>query len=129
RWQGVRVAQFGGVAQMVPHSCGGLAGRLLDFYDRAWRSAFELVVLAVVRQVRLVVTSMQQRGSGAILKSTSSAVKEPIANIALSNVLRASVSALAKTLALELASTGIRVNQVIPGRIGTDRVTEIDAIN
>jgi 3-oxoacyl-[acyl-carrier protein] reductase len=44
-------------------------------------------------------------------------------------VLRASVAALAKTLALELAINGIRVNQLIPGRIGTDRVGEIDAIN
>ena len=61
--------------------------------------------------------------------STSSAVKEPIANIALSNVLRASVAALAKTLALELAASHIRVNQLVPGRIGTDRVQEIDEIN
>ena len=93
------------------------------------QSAFDLLVMSVVRQVRLVVPSMQARGGGAIVMSTSSAVKEPIANIALSNVLRASVAALAKTLALELAGAGIRVNQLIPGRIGTDRVREIDAIN
>ena len=86
-------------------------------------------MLSVVRQVRLVVPSMQARGGGAILMSTSSAVKEPIPNIALSNVLRAAVAALAKTLALELAGERIRVNQLIPGRIDTDRVREIDAIN
>jgi 3-oxoacyl-[acyl-carrier protein] reductase len=72
---------------------------------------------------------MEARGGGAILMSTSSAVKEPIANIALSNVVRASVAALAKTLALELAASKIRVNQLVPGRIGTDRVREIDEIN
>jgi 3-oxoacyl-[acyl-carrier protein] reductase len=72
---------------------------------------------------------MQARGGGAILMSTSSAVKEPIPNIAISNVLRAPVAALAKTLAMELAGSGIRVNQIIPGRIGTDRVREIDEIN
>jgi 3-oxoacyl-[acyl-carrier protein] reductase len=44
-------------------------------------------------------------------------------------VLRASVSALAKTLALELASSGIRVNQIVPGRIDTDRVRQLDEIN
>ena len=71
-----------------------------------------------------MVPSMQARGGGAILMSTSSAVKEPIANIALSNVVRASVAALAKTLALELAASKIRVNQLGPGRIGTDRVRE-----
>ena len=61
--------------------------------------------------------------------STSSSVKEPIQNLGLSTVLRASVSALAKTLALELASSGIRVNQIVPGRIDTDRVRQLDEIN
>ena len=58
-----------------------------------------------------------------------SAVKEPIPNLGLSTVLRAGVSALSKSLALELASDGIRVNQLVPGRIDTDRVRELDAIN
>ena len=66
--------------------------------------------------VRGVVPLMQARGGGAILVSTSSSVKEPIPNLGLSTVLRASVSALAKTLALELAPSKIRVNQIIPGR-------------
>ena len=61
--------------------------------------------------------------------STSSSVKEPIPNLGLSTVLRASVSALAKTLALELAAKKIRVNQIIPGRIDTDRVRQLDEIN
>ena len=71
---------------------------------------------------------MQARGGGAILVSTSSSVKEPIPNLGLSTVLRASVSALAKTLALELAAAKIRVNQIIPGRIDTDRVRQLDQI-
>jgi 3-oxoacyl-[acyl-carrier protein] reductase len=129
RWHQTTVERFGGVDLLFTNAGGPPAGRALDFGDEAWQSAFELLVLSVVRQVRLAVPSMQQRGGGAILMSTSSAVKEPIPNIALSNVLRASVAALAKTLALELASAGIRVNQLIPGRIGTDRVVEIDAGN
>jgi 3-oxoacyl-[acyl-carrier protein] reductase len=72
---------------------------------------------------------MTTRGGGAILVSTSSSVKEPIPNLGLSTVIRASVSALAKTLALELASAKIRVNQIIPGRLDTDRVRELDEIN
>src|SRR4029077_2930725 len=50
-------------------------------------------------------------------------------NLGLSTVLRASVSALAKTLALELAPSKIRVNQIVPGRLDTDRVRELDQIN
>jgi 3-oxoacyl-[acyl-carrier protein] reductase len=128
-WYQATMERLGGVDLLFTNGGGPPAGRALDFTDGAWQSAFELLVMSVVRQVRLVVPSMQLRGGGAILMSTSSAVKEPIPNIALSNVLRASVAALAKTLALELASERIRVNQLIPGRIGTDRVREIDAVN
>jgi 3-oxoacyl-[acyl-carrier protein] reductase len=128
-WHRTTVDRFGPVDLLFTNSGGPPAGRVLDFDDAAWRAAFELLLLSVIRQVRLVVPSMQARGGGAILMSTSSAVKEPIANIALSNVVRASVAALAKTLALELAASKIRVNQLVPGRIGTDRVREIDEIN
>jgi len=128
-WHRATVDAFGGIDLLFANGGGPPAGRVLDFDDAAWQAAFELLVLSVVRQVRLVVPSMRARGAGAILMSTSSAVKEPIPNIALSNVLRASVAALAKTLALDLAEERIRVNQLIPGRIGTNRVREIDAIN
>jgi 3-oxoacyl-[acyl-carrier protein] reductase len=79
--------------------------------------------------IRAAVPAMRKRGGGAILVSTSSSVKEPVQNLGLSTVLRASVSALAKTLALELAADRIRVNQIIPGRIDTDRVRQLDEIN
>jgi 3-oxoacyl-[acyl-carrier protein] reductase len=128
-WHRTTVGRFGPVDLLFTNSGGPPAGRVLDFDDAAWRAAVELLLFSVIRQVRLVVPSMQARGGGAILMSTSSAVKEPIANIALSNVVRASVSALAKTLALELAASKIRVNQLVPGRIGTDRVREIDEIS
>jgi 3-oxoacyl-[acyl-carrier protein] reductase len=79
--------------------------------------------------VRAAVPLMEARGGGAILMSTSSSVKEPIQNLGLSTVLRASVSALAKTLAIELAPSKIRVNQIIPGRVDTDRVRQLDQIS
>jgi 3-oxoacyl-[acyl-carrier protein] reductase len=128
-WHKATVDRFGGVDLLFANTGGPPAGAVLAFDDQAWRSAFELLVLSVIRTVRLVVPTMQVRGGGAILVGTSSSVKEPIANLALSNVLRASVAALAKTLAIELASNGIRVNNLIPGRIDTDRVRELDAIN
>jgi 3-oxoacyl-[acyl-carrier protein] reductase len=70
---------------------------------------------------------MAARGGGSILLATSSSVREPIQNLALSNVMRSAVASLAKTLSIELAAKGIRVNQLIPGRIATDRLTELDA--
>jgi len=129
RWHTATAQRFGGVDLLFANTGGPPPGSALVVDDEAWRSAFESLVLGTVRLVRVIVPSMQARGGGAILFSTSSAVKEPIPNLAISNVLRASVAALAKTLASELAPMKIRVNTLIPGRIDTDRVRQLDAIN
>jgi 3-oxoacyl-[acyl-carrier protein] reductase len=128
-WHGATTTEFGGVDLLFCNTGGPPAGAAMSFDDAAWQAAFDALLMSVVRLVRLAVPSMQARGGGSILVGTSSSVKEPIANLALSNVLRASVSALAKTLSLELASSRIRVNQLIPGRIETDRVRWLDEVN
>jgi 3-oxoacyl-[acyl-carrier protein] reductase len=128
RWAESTVARYGGVDLLFTNSGGPPAGPVLAFDDRAWQEAADLLLFSVLRLVRAVVPSMQARGGGAILVSTSSSVKEPIPNLALSTVLRAAVAALAKTLAQELAPA-IRVNQIVPGRIETDRLRELDEIN
>lgn len=128
-WHQATVDAFGGIDLLFTNTGGPPPGSTLSFDDTAWEDGFDLLVLSAIRMVRLVVPSMRRRGGGAILVSTSSSVKEPIANLALSNVLRASVSALAKTLALELAGDRIRVNQLIPGRIDTDRLRQLDEVN
>jgi 3-oxoacyl-[acyl-carrier protein] reductase len=125
-WHKTTVERFGGVDLLVTNSGGPPAGTVLLFDDAAWQSAFELLVLSTIRMIRTVVPSMGK--SGSIVMLTSSSVKEPIPNLALSTVLRPCVAALAKTLAQELASQGIRVNHVIPGRIATDRLRELDEI-
>jgi 3-oxoacyl-[acyl-carrier protein] reductase len=122
------VAKFGGVDLLFVNAGGPPAGTSLSFDDTAWQGAFELLVLSAVRMVRLCAPSMKERGGGAVVVSTSSAVKEPIPNLALSNVVRSSVSALSKTLANELAADNIRVNHLLPGRIDTDRIRELDGI-
>jgi 3-oxoacyl-[acyl-carrier protein] reductase len=129
RWTEATRQKFGGVDLLFTNSGGPPAGPAISFDDDAWQAAAELLLFSTVRMVRNVVPLMQARGGGAILMSTSSSVKEPIQNLGLSTVLRASVSALAKTLALELAPLKIRVNQIIPGRIDTDRVKQLDQIN
>ena len=127
-WYEATAAKFGGVDLLFVNAGGPPAGTVLSFDDAAWQGAFELLVLSAVRMVRLCAPSMKQRGGGSIVVSTSSAVKEPIPNLALSNVIRSSVSALSKTLANELAADNIRVNHLLPGRIDTDRVRELDTI-
>jgi 3-oxoacyl-[acyl-carrier protein] reductase len=128
RWTAETQQRFGGVDLLFTNSGGPPAGAAISFDDAAWQDAVDLLLFSTLRMVRAVVPLMQARGGGAILMSTSASVKEPIPNLGLSTVLRASVSALSKTLALELASSHIRVNQIIPGRIDTDRVRQLDQI-
>ncbi|HTI38473.1 MAG TPA: SDR family oxidoreductase [Vicinamibacterales bacterium] len=127
-WAKQTIDAFGGVDLLYANAGGPPAGSALSFDDSAWQNAIDLLLFSTIRSVRAVVPSMKQRGGGAILVATSSSVKEPLPNLALSNVVRGAVSSLAKTLALELAGDHIRVNQIIPGRIDTDRVRHLDEI-
>jgi 3-oxoacyl-[acyl-carrier protein] reductase len=128
RWAAETEQRFGGVDLLFTNSGGPPAGTAISFDDAAWQDAAELLLFSTLRMVGAAVPLMEARGGGAILVSTSSSVKEPIPNLGLSTVLRASVSALAKTLAIELAPSKIRVNQIIPGRVDTDRVRQLDQI-
>ena len=127
-WAQKTVERFGGIDLLFTNGGGPPSGAAVSFDDAAWQNAVDLLLFSALRMVRAAVPSMRQRGGGAILMSTSASVKEPIPNLGLSTVLRASVSALSKTLALELAADKIRVNQIIPGRIDTDRVKQLDEI-
>jgi 3-oxoacyl-[acyl-carrier protein] reductase len=129
QWVQASAERFGGIDALMTNSGGPPAGAAMSFDDQAWQDAANLLLFSALRMARAVVPHMQARGGGSILMSTSASVKEPIQNLGLSTVLRASVSALAKTLAIELAPSKIRVNQIIPGRIDTDRVRQLDEIN
>src|SRR3954471_2615725 len=129
RWVAAATEHFGGIDLLFANTGGPPAGTALGFDDIAWQAAFALLLLSVVRSVRLVVPSMRTRGGGAILVGTSSTVKEPFPNLALSNVMRAGVTALVKTLSVELAPERIRVNSLLPGRIATDRLKYLDEAN
>jgi 3-oxoacyl-[acyl-carrier protein] reductase len=129
RWLQATIERWGGVDLLVTNSGGPPAGVFTELDESAWQKAFDLLLLSVIRMVRTVLPVMRGRGGASILLMTSSSVKEPIPNLTLSTVLRASVAALAKTLANELASEGIRVNHLIPGRIATDRLRELDELN
>jgi 3-oxoacyl-[acyl-carrier protein] reductase len=128
-WHRATVERFGGVDMLVTNSGGPPAGPASGFDDTAWQSAVELLLLSAVRTVRIVLPSMAARGGGSILMLTSSSIKNPITNLGLSNVIRPSVSALVKTYADEFAAKKIRVNQLVPGRIATERINYLDEAN
>ena len=100
-----------------------------DFSDEDWQAAFELNLFSAVRMIRAALPSMRERGGGSILTVTSMSVKEPIDVLILSNVMRSGVTSLLKSLSAQLAADNIRLNNLMPGRINTDRIRSLDGIN
>ena len=129
QWYEATTTAFNGVDILFVNSGGPPAGGFLSFDDQVWQETIDVLLFSAVRMVRAVIPSMKQRGGGSIVFSASSSVKEPIENLILSNVVRAAVPALSKTLAREFAKDGIRCNTIVPGRIDTERVRSLDAIN
>jgi 3-oxoacyl-[acyl-carrier protein] reductase len=104
---------------------GPPAGPVMATADEAWRQAFEGVFLGAVRLARELGGGLADGGALALVLSSS--VREPIAGLALSNGLRPGLAGVAKTLAGELGPRGIRVNGLLPGKIATARLAELDA--
>lgn len=100
-------------------------GAALELTDEQWRGAFDSVFLGAVRLCRAVVDALPPTG-GALALVLSTSVKAPIAGLAASNGLRPGLGMLAKTMADELGPRGVRVNALLPGRVDTDRVRELD---
>jgi len=104
---------------------GPPAGSVQDAPDDAWRAAFDSVFLGGVRLGRTIGAALDDGGSIAFVLSTS--VLSPIPGLAVSNGLRPGLAMVAKQLADELGPRGVRVNGLMPGRIDTDRVRQLDA--
>ncbi len=115
----------GRIDVLVTNNGGPPAGYFADFDDDAWQRVHELTLMSAVRLIRAVLPTMRARAWGRIINITSVAVKQPIDNLLLSNVYRAGVVGLAKTLSAQLAADGITVNNVAPGYTRTDRVVEL----
>jgi 3-oxoacyl-[acyl-carrier protein] reductase len=116
--------RFGGLDILVNNSGGPPGGTFGDFDDDAWQSAFELLLLNVVRMVRACLPLLRTSGHGRVVNVASTSVRQPIQGLVLSNSLRGAVVGLAKTLADELGPDQVTVNTVLPGRILTDRLRE-----
>ncbi|WP_224277383.1 SDR family oxidoreductase [Nocardioides lacusdianchii] len=100
-------------------------GPVSTITDEQWSAAFESVFLGAVRLAREVGAALASGGALGLVLSSS--VRAPLPEMAISNGLRPGLAMVAKTLADELGPRGVRVNGLLPGRIATDRVAELDA--
>ncbi len=120
---------------------GSPSGTVATTTDEAWRSAFESVFLGAVRLARVLAADLgggddgdavagSRIGAGtSIVFVLASSVRVPLAELAISNGLFPGLAGVVKTLAGELGPAGIRINGVLPVRIATDRVRELDALS
>ncbi|MFC0849075.1 SDR family oxidoreductase [Streptomyces noboritoensis] len=119
-----RFGRFDGVLISVG---GPPPGFVADNTDEQWRSAFESVFLGAVRMARTAAEELDEGGVIGFVLSGS--VHEPIPGLTVSNGLRPGLAGFAKSLADELGPRGIRVVGLLPSRIDTDRVRDLDALS
>lgn len=116
---------FGGIDIVVHNSGGPPRTTALEMDEEAIEAAVQLLLVSAVRLTALCLPHLESSGHGRVVTVTSSSVKEPIDNLALSNAVRPGVVGWSKTLSRELGPKGITVNCIAPGRIDTDRLREV----
>ncbi len=121
------VEKLGGVDILVNNTGGPPPGSVVAPGSGIWRAQFDAMVLRVFEITSLCLPAMRQAGWGRVITLGSSGVVQPIPNLGMSNALRSALVGWSKTLSSEVAGDSITVNMVIPGRIHTERVDELDA--
>lgn len=119
------VEEHGGVDVLVLNSGGPPRTRAADVTDEGVEAAVELLLLSAIRLVRLCRPHLERSAHGRVIAITSSSVKEPIDDLALSNAIRPGLVGWLKTLSRELGPAGVTVNAIAPGRIDTERLREV----
>jgi 3-oxoacyl-[acyl-carrier protein] reductase len=119
-------AELGPVDILVSNGGGPPPGGFDDFSDEEMLEAFELSTASAWRLTKAVLPGMKELGSGCLIYLTSGSTKEVIDGLLLSNMMRASVVGMMKSLAHELGGDGIRALCVAPGRISTKRLAQLD---
>jgi 3-oxoacyl-[acyl-carrier protein] reductase len=119
------VAAFGGVDVVVLNSGGPPRAAATAVTEESLEETVRLLLISSVRLVSLCLPHLRRSGHGRIVAITSSAVKEPIPSLALSNAVRPGLVGWLKTLSGEVGPDGVTVNAIAPGRIDTERLREV----
>lgn len=118
--------ELGQVEIMVVITGGPAPSSAIGVPAAAWHEHFTSMITSVFALADRVLPHMRGAGWGRIVVSTSSGVVTPIPMLAISNTLRSSLHGWAKTVSAEVARDGVTVNTVVPGRIATKRIAELD---
>jgi 3-oxoacyl-[acyl-carrier protein] reductase len=116
---------LGGLDSLVYVTGPPKPGKFSELSFQDWEAGVDLLIKSALVLAKESITYLEKSERPSMVFLTSVAVKEPIPNIALSNVLRISIHGLVKTLSRELAAKGIRVNAVLPGHIETERAIQL----
>lgn len=116
---------LGGLDILVCNTGGPPTGRFEDLAAEAWREGFQGLFLSAVESMRAALPGMRAEGFGRLLVVTSVAAREPIANLTVSNALRAGILGLVNSMSREVAAWGITVNALLPGYTKTERLEEL----
>ena len=119
------VDTFGGIDIVINNSGGPPRTPALALDEENVLAAVQLMLVSAVRLTSLCLPYLEQSACGRVVNVTSSTVREPADNLALSNAVRPGVVGWAKTLARELGPKGITINSIAPGRIDTARIREV----
>lgn len=119
------IKELGKVDILVTNTGGPPSGAFSDISITSWQQWFQNLWLSAVDSIKASLPLMKQNRWGRILLITSVAAKEPIANLTVSNGLRAGLLGLANSLSREVACDGITVNAILPGYTKTERLLEL----
>jgi len=119
------IEALGGCQILVANAGGPPTGRFEDLDEDAVRLSLVLNFFSTLRMAREALPAMREAGYGRIVLILSIAAKQPIANLILSNTIRAGLAGWARTLADEVGPDGITVNGVLPDGVLTDRVRSL----
>ena len=114
--------ELGRIEILVCNSGGPKAGPIAEASEDQFLEAFQNHVLVNSLLANLLLPGMKTAHFGRIINIISTSVKIPIANLGVSNTIRAAVASWAKTLSLEVGEFGITVNNVLPGFTKTPRL-------
>lgn len=119
--------RFGAITILINNSGGPSPSTASGVDATVWQQQFNAMVSSLIQLTDKVLPDMYAEGWGRIITSTSSGVVAPIARLGVSNTLRMALVGWSKTLAAEVAASGITANVLVPGRIATERVGQLDA--